>query len=276
MICLPEEATASTAAARRGIAKLRHRGQGDRAGGGDIRRARDGAEQGWRHHQNLGGTALQPTRCCCRNVHETLTRFTDVKDRAKDYKDRHDRHRNPGQRAPDAALGNGQRPEETFNRRAGMSELTRHILSKQPVEQGECRHQRQRPADPAPGRFELHQEQRHRDRELKVAFNEAILVPEHIAVECYPKCGGNAERRADDAEAAIRLAGVSMIALSVSRGYPEHYFHKRLAAEMRRKIGHQSRLLRHTCLTSHGLQILSTAMPLPRGRLAWTGETRRW
>ena len=136
MICLPEEATASTAAARRGIAKLRHRGQGDRAGGGDIRRARDGAEQGWRHHQNLGGTALQPTRCCCRNVHETLTRFTDVKDRAKDYKDRHDRHRNPGQRAPDAALGNGQRPEETFNRRAGMSELTRHILSKQPVEQG--------------------------------------------------------------------------------------------------------------------------------------------
>ena len=31
-----------------GIAKLRHRGQGDRAGGGDIRRgrARDGAEQG--------------------------------------------------------------------------------------------------------------------------------------------------------------------------------------------------------------------------------------
>ena len=248
MICLPEEATASTAAARRGIAKLRHRGQGDRAGGGDIRRARDGAEQGWRHHQNLGGTALQPTRCCCRNVHETLTRFTDVKDRAKDYKDRHDRHRNPGQRAPDAALGNGQRPEETFNRRAGMSELTRHILSKQPVEQGECRHQRQRPADPAPGRFELHQEQRHRDRELKVAFNEAILVPEHIAVECYPKCCGNAERRRDTArdppqgrvrikdqgkgqggiamagiseavaEAAIRLAGGSMIPLSVSRG----------------------------------------------------------
>ena len=29
-----------------GIAKLRHRGQGERAGGGDIRRGRDGAEQG--------------------------------------------------------------------------------------------------------------------------------------------------------------------------------------------------------------------------------------
>lgn len=80
-----------------------------------------------------------------------------------------------------------------------MSELTRNILSKQPVEQRKSRHQRQRPADPAPGRFEHHQEQRHRDRELKVAFNEAILVPEHIAVECYPKCGGNAERRKDTA-----------------------------------------------------------------------------
>jgi toxin YhaV len=32
MICPPEEATASTAAARRGIAKLRHRGQGGTPG----------------------------------------------------------------------------------------------------------------------------------------------------------------------------------------------------------------------------------------------------
>jgi len=30
-----------------------------------------------------------------RNVHETLTRFTGVQDRAKDYKDRHDRHQTP-------------------------------------------------------------------------------------------------------------------------------------------------------------------------------------
>ena len=74
-----------------------------------------------------------------------------------------------------------------------MPELAGYILSKQPVEQRECRHQRQRPADHTPGRFQHHQEQRHRHRELKVALDKSILVPEHIAVERHPKRCGDAQ-----------------------------------------------------------------------------------
>ena len=162
MICPPEEATASTAAARR-------LGYPRRVIAGKVTAPVEAtlAE---------AEPEMEPSGSGGGQVHEALPRLARIQRRTKDDKDRHHADGDARQAAPDAAFGNGQRAQKTGQGRAGMAEFARNILPIQAVDQRQQRDQGQGPADgPARG-LKHHHQQGHGDAGLERPFEETVLV----------------------------------------------------------------------------------------------------